>query len=405
MATTLAHAGAQAMGGFMMPQRGGPSPLLGSRSLREEYLRPAHRDMIPRHLQIIEEQIQKQGLPAPVATIRSDLPRFQHLFSGGELFPSQVFIASLEVGKSERINGADLPYDAQVLVLRDKLLAAYKPLVAKIRRLLAREIDMLPSQMLQTFAEAWHVWESAWLENREVHACEALQPLCKAILALEPLLLSHEKERLLPWPRVQHQKAVTLKCLEGFVHSLSDFSAHVLPSLSREMNHDTRLLVLMEHVLAHKPNSTSMDSCLAGLSSTPNVTFPDDGSGQTQGHAINQSTVGSNTGTSLHAYAFRLMGSLGEPAPTPGAAAGPPAKKASGGGPPPSMLSRKAPNHAGELLTAFENIKDYLLSLKSTLESMDAALDGNEELLGHLVRFERAFKRSKRLFLEPDNLV
>lgn len=393
-----------------MPQRG-PSPLLGSRSLREEYLRPAHREMIPRYLILLEEQIQKQGLHAPIATVRTDIPRFSNLFAGGDLFPSQVFIAALELGKDEKLNGTSLPYDAQVLVLRDKVIAAYKPLVAKIRRLLAREIDMLPPQMLQNFAEAWHVWECAWLENREVHACEALQPLCKAILSLEPLLLSHEKERLLAWPRVQHQKAVTLKCLEGFVHSLSDFSAHILPSLSREMNHDTRLLVLMEHVLAHKNNS-SMESCLAGLSSTPNVTFPDDlSSGQSQGHAIGQSTVGSSTGTSLHAYAFRLMGSLGEAAPSPGATGGaaPPTSKKEKGpaahGPPPSMLSRKAPNHANELLTAFENIKDYLLSLKSTLESMDAALDQNEELLGHLVRFERAFKRSKRLFLEPDNLV
>jgi hypothetical protein len=361
--------------------------------------------MIPRHLQLIEEQIQKQGMPAPVATARNDLPRFQHLFSGGELFPSQVFIASLECGKTERLNGGEIPYDGQVLVLRDKLLATYKPLVAKIRRLLAREIDMLPPQMLQNFAEAWHVWESSWLENREVHATQALQPLCKAILSLEPLLLSHEKERLLPWPRVQHQKAVTLKCLEGFVHSLSEFSAHILPSLSREMNHDTRLLVLMEHVLAHKNNS-AMESCLAGLSSTPNVTFPDDGSsGHSQGHGMGQSTVGSQTGTSLHAYAFRLMGSLGEPAPAPGSDKSTKKTSVTSGGPPPSMLSRKAPNHAGELLTAFENIKDYLLSLKSTLEMMDAALDQNEELLGHLVRFERAFKRSKRLFLEPDNLV
>lgn len=216
------------MGGFGNMSARGPAPLLGSRSLREEYLRPAHKVEIPRYMHLIEEEIQKQGLPAPVAVARSDLPRFEHLFSGGELFPSRVFIASLEVGRTEKLNGIDLPYDSSVLILRDKLLAAYKPLVAKIRRLFAREIDMLPPNMLQTFAEAWHVWESAWLENREVHATEALQPLCKAILSLEPLLLSHEKERLLPWPRVQHQKAVTLKCLEGFVHSLSDFSAHVL---------------------------------------------------------------------------------------------------------------------------------------------------------------------------------
>ena len=58
------------------------------------------------------------------------------------------------------------------------------------------------------------------------------------------------QERLLPWPRVQHQKAqthwgklrlqfqatgatsqaVTLKCLEGFINSFSELAANVLPS-------------------------------------------------------------------------------------------------------------------------------------------------------------------------------
>jgi len=70
-----------------------------------------------------------------------------------------------------------------------------------------------------------------------------------------------------------------------------------------------------------------------------------------------------------------------------------------------SQLHRKSQVHATELLTAFECVKDVLLSLKSTLEYIDPALDKDEVFVGHLVRFERAFKRAKRLFLEPDNLA
>merc|ERR1712151_661276 len=122
-----------------------------------------------------------------------------------------------------------------VLVYRDNLVMAYKPLVAKIRMLHSREIDELPQRMVSNFARAWTAFESSWLRNCEIHAVEALQPLAKAILALEPLLNSAEKERLLPWPRVQHQKVVTHKCLEGFVHALSELASSVLPSLQREL--------------------------------------------------------------------------------------------------------------------------------------------------------------------------
>merc|ERR1719401_3101023 len=106
----------------------------------------------------------------------------------------------------------------------------------------SKEIDDVPTRLIANFARAWTAFESAWLRNREVHAVQALQPLAKAILSLEPLLLSVQKERLLPWPRVKHQKVITLKCLEGFIQSLADLSATVLPSLSRELNHDPRLL-------------------------------------------------------------------------------------------------------------------------------------------------------------------
>merc|ERR1719272_574753 len=102
------------------------------------------------------------------------------------------------------------------------------------RRLLTKEIDTLPPRIVLNLTRAWTAWESAWLRNREFHAVEALQPVAKAILSLEPFLLSLEKERLLPWPRVQHQKVVTLKTLEGFMHSLSELASSVLPSLARE---------------------------------------------------------------------------------------------------------------------------------------------------------------------------
>ena len=45
------------------------------------------------------------------------------------------------------------------------------------------------------------------------------------------------------------------------------------------------------------------------------------------------------------------------------------------------------------------------MSLKSTLEHIDPALDKDDAFVATLQRFERAFRRSRRLFLEPDNLA
>lgn len=400
---------------------------LGIRSLREEYMRPMHRADIPRNLKILEDRVGMASHSAePVASAeRLDKPRFQYLFKGGELLPPVVFIAALEMGNTEMLNGKQMPFDTDVMILRDNLVAAYKPAVACCRRLLTKEIDNLPPRVVLNFTRAWTAWESAWLRNREVHAIEALQPLAKAILSLEPLLLSHEKERLLPWPRVQHQKAVTLKCLEGFTHSLAELAACVLPSLQRELAHDTRLLLLMDHVLSLS-GETSVNSCIAGLSSTPDVSFPDH---QARGQPPSPRDLASNAanngkGVALDAYAFKLLGaSVGDShaASKQRAVMQAQAAKAAevgnnGGagnltatGKPilakESHLHRKSQAHAVELLTAFEGVKDVLLSLKSTLEYIDPALDRDEAFVGHLQRFERAFKRAKRLFLEPDNLA
>lgn len=400
---------------------------LGIRSLREEYLRPQHRMDIPRNLKFVEERVgMDQHAAEPIASAeRLDLPRFQYLFKGGELLPSAVFVAALELGNTETINGRPMPFDSDVLILRDNLVAAYKPTVAAVRKLLAKEVEDFPPRVVLNFTRAWTAWESAWLRNREVHAVEALQPLAKAILSLEPLLLSHEKERLLPWPRVQHQKAVTLKCLEGFVHSLSNLAASVLPSLQRELDHDPRLLLLMDHVLSLSQD-VSINSCLSGLSSTPDVVFPESQARVGPGASplpSKDSTVGgpnSGKGLPLDSYAFKLLGtSVGDSTALKKAMAAQeaPSTQASSAAtgksvrelilqmPKQSHMSAKASQHAIELLTAFENVKDVLLSLKSTLEYIDPALDRDEVFVGHLQRFERSFKRAKRLFLEPDNLA
>lgn len=400
------------------------SATLGVRSLREEYLRPMHRGDIPRNLKLIEERVGLgQHSAEPVASAeRLDLPRFQYLFKGGELLPPAVFIAALEMSSAETINGKQMPFDSDVLILRDNLVAAYKPTVACCRRLLTNEIDNLPPRLVLNFTRAWTAWESAWLKNREVHAVEALQPLAKAILSLEPLLLSHDKERLLPWPRVQHQKVVTLKCLEGFMHSLAELAACVLPSLQRELVHDTRLLLLMDHVLSLNGDAAT-NTCLAGLSTTPDVVFPDHQarappSPMATKDMVLTGTNASGKGLPLDAYAFKLLGaSVGDAKATAKQQAIAEKAKTLGASQSSGNLGKqlqqkvqtqlhgKSQVHAVELLSAFENIKDILLSLKSTLEYIDPALDRDDVFVGHFQRFERSFKRAKRLFLEPDNLA
>jgi len=386
---------------------------IGVRALRDEYLRPTHRHLIPKHMSMIEDYLKRSHLSEQlVSDARGSLPRFKHLFPGDELFPEAVFLAALDLGRTERRKGMDLPFDADVLLLRDDLLIAYKPLVAKLRQVLAREIDVFPSGLLSGFVRSWVRWEGAWLSNREVHAVEALQPLAKAILSLEPLLLSHNKEKLLPWPRVQHQKVVTLKCLEGFVHALSDLAASMLPSLQRELDHDPRLLLLMDHVLKLR-GEMDVNSCLTGLSTTPDVSFPDRGNEEPSQEPLSPTSGArlQNRELPLDAYAFKLLGTsrkedqAGGRSPLTKGLDDNSAPLGPGGVSKETSVAKRAASHATELLTAFENVKDVLLSLKSTLEYVDASLDQDTKLLEHLQRFERAFRRSKRLFLEPDNLA
>ncbi|CAE7719390.1 unnamed protein product [Symbiodinium pilosum] len=371
---------------------------LGVRALREDYCKPSNRAEIPRNLNAISEALEAGKFERVASQEREDFPRFQYLFESGELLPPAVFMQALELGAYETINGAQLLFDPEVLVLRDNLVISYKALVAKIRQKASKEIDRLPDALLRKFASAWHAWESAWLRNREVHAVEALQPSVKAILALEPLIISAEKERLLPWPRVQHQKAITLKCLEGFVHAFGELAASVLPSNKREKDHDARLLLLMDHVLSLRGEKLDKTQpyLLEKLSSAPNVVFadhqvtPSEASTLLGSHAL--APKDGQNGVPLESYAFKLLGTSGE-------------GSARGEANPRGDLAQKAAEHANELLGAFEGLKDMLMSLKSTLEHIDPALDKDEAFVATLQRFEKAFRRSRRLFLEPDNLA
>ena len=57
------------------------------------------------------------------------------------------------------------------------------------------------------------------------------------------------------------------------------------------------------------------------------------------------------------------------------------------------------------LLNAFEKVKDEVLRLKrDNLELTNPALDKDLALCGAMEGFEHAFKKMKRLYLEPDNL-
>lgn len=439
MTSVLQAAGNHLAGGPSFHMTRGTIPsvaTLGVRSLREDYCKPQSRSGIPRNLKVIEERLTSGEFGDVASVERQAHPRFQFLFQSGELLPPSVFLMALELGPFETINGQQLYFDPEVLILRDNLVMAYKPLTTKIRQLHAKEVLELPRNLLNTFAKAWNAWESAWLRNREVHAVEALQPLAKAILSLEPLLNSAKKEKLLPWPRVQHQKAVTVKCLEGFVHDFGELASVVLPSIKREMDHDPRVLLLMDHILSLR-GETPPGSVLDGLSAAPDVAFPEY---QRPGPVTTTTTLNNShqtiplkdptKGVSLDAYAFKLLGtSVGDAvacgrlhaASGNGQAGRAKILKGPGlqmtaeclaqhtnllvPGPKTTDIAQKAVTHAAELVAAFENLKDVLLSMKSTLEHIDPSLDKDEVFVGILVRFERAYRRAKRLYLEPDNLA
>jgi hypothetical protein len=369
--------------------------LVGTRTLRAEYLVKAHKENLPGYLGTIEKQVDQQQLEVVTGEGRLSAKRFAKVFEKASMFSAEVMVEGLQLGKTETVNGQALTFDEELLVARDKLVFAYKPVHEKLRELASKELEIIPARLLVNFCKAYAQFEDVYLVHKEIHAVEALQPLAVCILSLDPLVESREKEGRLAWPRVQHQRTVTLRALEGYCKALGDLSAYVLSSLQRELSPDPRLLMLLEYVHAQSQEPNAQTYFLSGISATPEVAYPDAGtsgsSSMAQGLASfknKEKGDAAKSGMALQAYSFRLLGPL-TPVQTG----------------PVTQAQARALHHAKAVLQAFDDVKNYLLSLKTKLEYIDPHLDRNAELHTVLSAYESSFKKAKRLFLEPGNLV
>ncbi|CAD7961350.1 unnamed protein product [Amoebophrya sp. A120] len=332
---------------------------MSTRALRAEFLQTGHKESLPDFLRILEENLGETNPPAPPH--RTEFVRFsQGLFSHGELLPSQVFVAALEMANDEKLNGQGMEFSKTCLLARDDFVLAWKPLLPKIRMFIAKETTSIPGDLARNFIDAWFTWENIWLTEREDHAVEALQPLAKAILSLGPFLESRRKEKLHPHPRVLAQREISYRSLIGFLQSLSVLSTQCLSSLSREPAPDPRLFLLMDYLLAksnHPPPEGTF--CVQGMAETPDIHFVDNGSN-----------------IKLSSYAFRFEEEKG------------------------------TLNRATDLLSSFEAVINVLQGIQSAdLMRLNPALDQHPSLTDTMLHFEKTFKKSKRVFLEPDNLV
>eukprot|EP00392_Amoebophrya_sp_AT5.2_P016114 g16357.t1 len=340
----------------------GGGDIASTRALRAEYLQSGHKEGLPDFLRILE-QYSTENLPEKPAPPphRKEAVRFsKQLFSHGELLPSQVFVAALEMSNEEKLNGVTMPFSQGCLLARDDLVRAWKPLLPRIRMFIAKEAADMPADLIYNLIDAWFCWESLWLQDREDHAVEALQPLAKAILSLSPFLESRRKEKLHPHPRVLAQREISYRCLIGFIQSLSVLSTQCLSSLAREAAPDPRLFLLLDYILTKSgKKGPEGQFCVEGMAETPNVMFSDDGNS-----------------IKLSSYAFRFE------------------------------EQKSSATRAVELLSAFEAVKDILLAIQEAdLMVLNPALDQHPSLTETLATFEKSFKKCKKIFLEPDNLI
>jgi len=327
------------------------------RSSISELAAPSNRDFLMKELAKIESLVDSlpDGPPEPPEE-RESLPRFRELFDTGELLPYLVFAAALEMKDGEMINGQNLPFDPEITGFRDALVMAFKPVEKAVRQ--QKEISV---KMLLDFCLAWFSWESAWLRNREVHAVQSLQRLCSTILSLEPLVVSKKKEKLLPHPQVIHQRVISYRCLDGFLNSFAELCSVLLSSLKREMDHDARLLILLDYLVRKREPDSTYGELLLGCAGTPGVLFSD-GSGEKMDVEKYAVRVGRNTMATFY-------------------------DKAKG------------------VLCAFDKIVEVLFSLQTTLHEISPHLDKNAKLVSACTQFEKNFKQAKALFLEPASLV
>lgn len=298
---------------------------------------------------------------------RSSSERFLDLFANGELLPPQVFYAMLEQSPTVKVNGSLFSWsqESNMLQLRDDCVRAYEPVLKQARANLLK--PQLNHDDVHRLVNRWFLWEDAWLTEMENHSVEALQPLCRAILSLEPLIKSKKRASMMPYPARISENLKTVKCVQGFLNMVGGLSAATLSSVEREHNPDATLLVLMDHLLREYDDELAKNfTTFYGLSDDSDATFYDS-------HLDKNIPLASS-----HGYAFRIS-------------------------PDEATIERNA-MRAERLFEALEDLKGYLEQTACDLNICSPDLEQNQMLKAKLEQFEKAYKNAKKC-LEPENLL
>lgn len=158
------------------------------------------------------------------------------------------------------------------------------------------------------------------------------------------------------------QKNVSYNCLEGFLCAFGDLCAVLMSSLKRVMNHDTRLFVLVDHFARQNDDDYTGGELINGTSTTPGVLFP-----HSSGEKMDLEQYIISFGRSS------LLGSFCE--------------------------------KSRALLEAFDAVVEVLLGMQTTLHEISPQLENHTHLVKVCSNFERVFRNTQKLILEPCNLV
>jgi len=364
-----------------------------SRADRMSYLHASH---LPAYLKAVEEQMEVLDLQLPPFPWRVGSPamdRFPEYFRADPaglaqskvltestlaaatiipadkaalppLFPPPLFLEALRLETTETLTSQVFRFHPSLLRARDVLVYRYKALHPHLRNLLSKQRAALPRAAVEAFYNAWKEFEQKFLEEKETHAVEALMPLADCLLQLEPLLVSKKKEAILPWPRVQHQRISTLRCLEGFCKTVEVLVVYILGTSKGKQptDQDPKLIVMTEAIVQHAKRVET------------------EGAGP---HGSPSADATSSSDAASYADIIKM-----------------PADRL-------KMLAEnpKSLALAEEMVRVFNLLINHFLACRDQLEKMNPNLEQNEDLVRVLRRYHVTFAKCQRSFLEPFNLV
>ncbi|KAF4659787.1 hypothetical protein FOL47_007418 [Perkinsus chesapeaki] len=429
---------------------------LSCSALRRELGGSEHLDILDNNLRELEAYVIDRHVPldnSPGFTGRDCVPRRdqQFLFSSTDsttdqqrIFIPEVIRAAISLEDSEVLNGFVLPHSEQLLRLRDRLLLAYNDLRQRLAAYASGSSAKIGIKYISDTWQAWVDFERAWLHEKESHVVTSFQPLVNIMLAVEPFVRSRERERLLPFPRCEKQKVNSVMLLEGICSALPALTAVLVPVVDRCLFFDPVLLLVAEYVqnalhgtISHedsderslaqsiaeeccttaamppeRPDSTGSVwsglgkpingaarrrmSCSMGEQGFVTLLAGLSGADLTLLRSGGVSLMGccQKTGA-LQEYAFKVIGPVRRRGTTDKLEMPP---RTSDG-------IRRAERLTGGLLRSFDQLVDTLLSMKTTLEIIPANLLEHPRLPRAVVAFNAIYRRTARLYMEPDNLL